>query len=319
MRRAFSVFVLVLATPFLTLRAQENPLSQMPIVQVQQLADSGDPAAQNEMGIRYRLGHDVDKDPVKAVRWFLKAARQGYAKAYFNLGTAYYNGDGVPTNDLNYCAWFIFSADASDERGKDALARTTQELSTKQMNRCEVIAATAYLTGKLIKQDYANAMRWYLAAANKGDGAACEKLAYMYDRGLGVSIDKAETIKWLQKGADLNYGPAAYELAMLYESGKNVTPDLVSARRLYEQASYLSVTQAFTALGRFYEEGLGVRVDRDKALAYYLVAASNGDATAKEKADQLSAQMSPKQIVAAKQNAAKLAGFTRSPVLLMHR
>jgi TPR repeat protein len=283
------------------------------------MADGGDPAAQNELGLRYRLGSDVEKDPAKAIPWFLKAARQGYAKAYFNLGAAYYNGDGVGTNDLNYCAWFIFSADAGDERGKEALVRTMQELGTTRVNRCEEIAATAYLTGDLIKQDYANALKWYSAAANKGDGTACEKLAYMYDRGLGVPIDKAESIKWLQRGADLNYGPAAYELAMLYESGKNVTQDLVGARKLYEQASYSSVTQAFAALGRFYAEGLGVKVDRDKALAYYMVAASAGDAAAKQKVDQLSAQLSPKQIAAAKQNAAKLAGFTRSPVLLMHK
>jgi TPR repeat protein len=81
----------------------------------------------------------------------------------------------------------------------------------------------------------------------------------------------------------------------------------------------LGVTQAFTALGRFYAEGLGVKVDRDKALAYYLVAASSGDPLAKQKVDQLSAQMSPKQIATAKQTAAKLPGFTRSPVFLLKK
>jgi uncharacterized protein len=313
-----SIFVVLVFA--LVLPAQNDTgVGKLPLAELQTLAGSGDPAAQNELGIRYRLGNDVEKDPAKAVPWFLKAAKLGYAKAYFNLGTAYYNGDGVATNDLNYCAWFIFSADAGDERGKEALARTTQELSTAQMNRCESIAATVYLTGELIKQDYAKAVKWYLAAANKGDGSASEKLAYMYDRGLGVSVDKAQVIQWLQRGADLNYAPAAYELAMEYESGKDVAPDPLKARKLYEQACYLAFTPAFSALGRFYADGLGVKVDRDKALAYYMVAASSGDAEAKQKVDELSAKMSPKQIAAAKQSAAKLAGYTRSPVVLLHK
>src|SRR5690242_16641150 len=70
-----------------SLVAQESkPVAKLPIAQLQTLAQSGHAAAQNELGIRYRLGDDVDKDPAQAVRWFFKAAKQGYAKAYFNLG-----------------------------------------------------------------------------------------------------------------------------------------------------------------------------------------------------------------------------------------
>lgn len=320
MRPAKLVAVAIfLITPFLSIQGQENAVGKMPLAKLQALAESGDPAAQNEMGIRYRLGTDVEKDPAKAIPWFLKSAKQGYAKAYFNLGAAYYNGDGVATNDLNYCAWFIFSADAGDQRGEEALARTRQELSTTEFNRCEVIAATAYLTGDVIRQNSANALKWFQAAASKNDGAACEKLAYVYARGIGVPVDNGESLKWLQRAADLNYPPAVYELAMEFESGKNITHDLVRARKLYEQAASLAVTQAFTALGRFYEQGISVKADRDKALAYYLVAAANGDLEAKQKVDTLSAQMSPKQIAAAKQNAAKLFSAAKGPVLLIKR
>ncbi len=321
MENCFCFAVVLAMTAGLQITADQAnaPVGNLPLAQVQRLADSGDPAAENELGVRYRIGADVEKNPAKAVSWYLKAARQGDAKAYFNLGAAYYNGDSVPVNTDNSCAYFIFSSDAGDERGAEALARTRSEEPVRDVNKCEVLAATAYMTGDLIKQDYGKAMRWYRAAADAGDRAACEKLAYMYDRGLGVPIDQAEKIKWLQRAADLNYAPAAYELGMVYETGQNVTRDLVRARKLYEQASYLSVTQAFTALGRFYDEGLGIKVDRNKALAYYIVAASSGDPAAKQKVDQISAQMSPKQIAAAKQNAAKLAGFTRSPVLLLHK
>ena len=81
--------------------------------------------------MRYRVGDDVDKDPAKAVPWFLRAAKQGYAKAYFNLGAAYYNGDGVAVNDQDACVWFSLSADAGDqrgERGRPVRARNSRQL-----------------------------------------------------------------------------------------------------------------------------------------------------------------------------------------------
>lgn len=303
-----------------TLIGQEpSAVGKLPIEQLQKLADSGDAAAQNELGIRYRVGTDVDKDPAKAVPWFLKAAKQGYAKAYFNLGAAYYNGDGVPVNDQNYCAWFIFSADAGDKRGIEAVARTRQELLPARMNRCEVLVATAYLTGGTVRQDYGKAVNWYVTAAGAGDGAACAKLAYLYDRGIGVSADQAESLKGLQRAADLNDAPSLYQLGMKYETGTNVSMDFVQARKLYEQASHLGLAQAFAALGAIYSEGRGVKPDQEKALAYYFVAANNNVTGAQKKVDELSAKLSAKQITAAKQDAARLTGFASKPVVLVHR
>ena len=318
-RYLYSAVLLIVGSVANLLAQSITPVSKLPIAELQKQAESGDPSAQNELGVRYRMGKDVDKDPAKAIAWYLKAARQGYARAYFNLGAAYYNGDGVSVDDQNYCAWFIFSADAGDERGKEALARTSQELSANRLGRCEVIAATAYLTGDLITQNYGKAVEWYSKAANSGDGAAAEKLAYMYDRGLGVSVDKVQSLKWLQRAADLNYAPAAYELGLAYESNNGISMDLPRAKKLYEQAAALAYVPAFVALGSMYAEGRGVKQDREKALAYYMVAANNGVADGKAKMEQLSAQLSPKQVAAAKQDAAKLAAGTRSPVLLVKR
>jgi uncharacterized protein len=302
------------------LHGQESkPVAKLPIAQLQNLADSGDPAAQNELGIRYRLGNDVEKDPAKAVPWFLKAAKQGYAKAYFNLGAAYYNGDGVPENTQNSCAYFIFSADAGDERGQQALARTRSEMPSTEMNRCEVMAATAYLTGDLIKSDNGLAVKWYTSAANAGDGFAAEKVAYLYDRGIGVASDKAASLKWLQRSADLNFAPAIYELGLAYEAGNVVPTDLSRARKLYEQAALLGLPQAFASVGAMYSQGRGVKQDREKALAYYIVALNNGVKDAKPKVDELSSQLSQKQVKAAQQDAVKLVSSTRSPVLLLRR
>jgi uncharacterized protein len=320
MRHSFRLLLIVTALIPVALPAQETAsLANLPIAQLNKLAESGDAAAQNELGVRYRMGTDVEKDPAKAIPWFFKAARQGYAKAYFNLGAAYYNGDGVAVNDDDSCVWFLLAADAGDQRAVDAVARNRQQLTPPQMTRCEVLTATAYLMGERNKQDYRKAMQWYVAAADKADAIACEKIAYMYDRGLGVPADKQESFHWLKRAADLNYSPAIYELGVVYEAGGVVAVDLGKARKLYEQASLLGFPQAFTALGNLYDDGRGVKMDREKALAYYIVAANNGDAEAKRKQTELSAQLPAKQVSAARQEAIKLVMMSKSPVILVRK
>jgi TPR repeat protein len=302
----------------ISLPAQDaDSVAKLRLPALQKLADSGDPAAENELGVRYRVGTDVDKDPAKAVPWFLKAAKQGFAKTYFNLGAAYYNGDGVAVNDLDSCVWFMLSADAGDERGQEALARNRQELSPARMKTCELMAATAYLTGDLVKQDYSKAMAGFLNLANEGDGPAREKLAYMYDRGLGVAKDEQQSFDWLKRSADVNYVPAIFELGYSYETGHDTAIDLDKARKLYEKAASRGSADATIALGRMYEQGRGVKLDRQEALAYYIVAVGFGGAEAKSLAENLSAQLTPKQTTSAKQEAGRISAQFGHPVVLL--
>ena len=63
-------------------------------------ADQGFAYAQLSLGICYKNGQGVTQDYAEAVKWYRKAADQGYAKAQNNLGVCYYNGQGV-TKDLD--------------------------------------------------------------------------------------------------------------------------------------------------------------------------------------------------------------------------
>jgi len=57
----------------------------------------------------YRSGRGVAQDKVEAVNWYRKAAKQRYPNAMFNLGSAYYNGDGVGIDDITAYAWFLLA------------------------------------------------------------------------------------------------------------------------------------------------------------------------------------------------------------------
>ncbi|HET6233906.1 MAG TPA: hypothetical protein VFE41_02905 [Acetobacteraceae bacterium] len=60
----------------------------------------------------------------------------------------------------------------------------------------------AYFNGKLgEKQDDAEAVRWYRAAAARGHANAAAMLATMYEQGRGMPADQAEAVAWLRKAA----------------------------------------------------------------------------------------------------------------------
>ena len=283
--------------------ASTKPVEQLSISELTKQANAGDPVAENELGVRYRLGNGVEKDPSKAIPWFRKAAQQGFAKAYFNLGDAYYNGDGVSVDDVTSCVWFMLAADAGDPRGQQAIARTRKKVPPEGMVACEVLTASAYLQGELTNWDPIRAAHWFTKAAEAGNGLACERLAYLYDRGLGVQQDKQKSINWLKRSADTGYPPALFELGMAYEAGTAVPKNLDIASALYERAARTGQPDALLALGSLYAEGRGVKVNRQEAFMFYTLAADHGSTDGKQRAEQMETQLTPEQIAAVKQEA----------------
>jgi TPR repeat protein len=58
-----------------------------------------------------------------------------------------------------------------------------------------------YEGGCGVSQDLAEAMRWYLRAADQGFSPAEVSLGRLYENGLGVARDEAEATKWYLRAA----------------------------------------------------------------------------------------------------------------------
>lgn len=56
-----------------------------------------------------------------------------------------------------------------------------------------------YTHGQGVRKDYAEAMRWYRKAADKGDVVAMQNIAIFYEGGFGVPKSTAEAAKWRAK------------------------------------------------------------------------------------------------------------------------
>ncbi len=174
------------------------------------LATAGDARAQYNLGVMYHDGESVLKNDKEAVKWYQLAADQGYAGAQFNLGVSYYNGEGVPKDYKEAAKWFQLAADQGDAVAQFDLG-------------------VMYDLGQGLPKDYKEGAKWYRLSADQGDVAGQRNLGVMYDSGHGVSKDYKEATKWLRRAADQGDGRAQMFLGDEYRQGRGVPKDYVLA------------------------------------------------------------------------------------------
>ena len=89
-------------------------------------ADQGNAKAQVGLGLMHYEGRGVSQDYAEAVKWYLKAANQGKADAQRELGTMYYSGEGVPKNLIEAKNWFGKAAAQGDEDALKMMKKLTE-------------------------------------------------------------------------------------------------------------------------------------------------------------------------------------------------
>ena len=137
-----------------------------------------------------------------------------------------------------------------------------------------------YGTGRGVRQDEAEAVRWFRLAAEQGNASAQVSLGFMYDTGQGVPQDDAEAVRWYRLAADQGHAGAQGNLGLMYSSGRGVPQDDVEAVRWYRLAADQGDAEAQRNLGLMYAEGQGVPQDEAEAVRWFRLAAEQGDALA---------------------------------------
>ncbi|PRX30512.1 hypothetical protein SAMN05216257_10851 [Meinhardsimonia xiamenensis] len=100
-------------------------------------ARSGNADAEELIGVMYALGLGVERDPVRAFDWYLRAAMKGHAGAQSGVGWYYEEGIGLPAPDLvRAYAWYALSA-----IGGDPDAAISQEEVVKKMTADQIAQA----------------------------------------------------------------------------------------------------------------------------------------------------------------------------------
>jgi len=150
-----------------------------------------------------------------------------------------------------------------------------------------------YNSGEGVKQDHAEAAKWFRKAADQGDANGQFFLGMAYYSGDGVTQDYAEAVRWFRKAADQGDAFGQHALGSMYLSGLGVTQDYAETAKWVRKAADQGDAKSQSELGSMYEMGMGVTQDYAEAIKWYRMAAVQGDAKAQQLLNALLARGQP--------------------------
>ena len=112
-------------------------------------AAKGDPNSQFTVGVVCDNGlddngHGVRRKRGEAIKWLLKAARQGLPRAQSKLAEVYSDGTGRPGDCVMACAWFLVatanSAGVYRERAQSGFERVSSNMTPAEIAKARHFA-----------------------------------------------------------------------------------------------------------------------------------------------------------------------------------
>lgn len=275
-------------------------------------ARGGYPMAWLNLGDCYRYGRGVAVDEAKAFSCYLTAAESGHARAQYVVGNCYFDACLVDRNMPEAMKWYEKAAlqgygDAMEKINSiraDMTKLYNYGVSAYQKGKYEdavkfyMIAAECghrgaqcnlgycYQQGQGCEKNLRLAVRYYRKAAEQESGIAELNLAYCYLRGEGgLPISYKLSNEYLQRA--LRHGVTRAQEALdenLARRKKKIAAKLYSAAaamlargpenvsealRFRRIAAELGNARAMCALGCHYEFGFGVAMDEDAAAIWF--------------------------------------------------
>ena len=118
-----------------TAAASLNTVETASSAELRQMADKGDPAAENAVGLRYFQGDEKNgfpRDEQEAFRWFHSAADHGSLSAQAKLGALYWGGRGVPKDVNQAYFWTVLARARGNKENKDLAAILSSGMTHSQ-------------------------------------------------------------------------------------------------------------------------------------------------------------------------------------------
>jgi len=189
-------------------------------IKMKALAEQGNVLAQDFLGHLYYQGYGVEKDDAQAANWWHKAAASGNAGAQYMLGWMadsipqpppdpslveaektlrsaedtqtmhFINGDIQLHENPNFCtAWKGIVMAMPIGQPKPMWSPELQKQAEQGNMYAETTLGKIYQEGNGIKQDDAEAFKWFSKAADKGNAYAQLSEGETYETGKGVVKD----------------------------------------------------------------------------------------------------------------------------------
>ena len=160
-----------------------------------------------------------------------------------------------------------------------------------------------FTEGRGVKEDLAEAVKWYQRAADAGVVPAQYRLANVYEKGAGVARDAARAKALYLEAAAAGNASAIHNLAVMLASGRDGAADFAEAAKWFEKAANLGVRDSQFNLAVLYARGNGVTQNLEESYKWFAIAARDGDKDAAEKRDEIAKALKPAELSSAKAKA----------------
>lgn len=177
---------------------------------VEKAAELGLADAQADYAHRLEAGKGVKADPAAALVWWLKAADQGQAKAVLRACERLTQGpDADWAKAFSYCdaaanagaATALYARGVALTQGLGTAAEPASGLKDldaagdKDNSAALEALGVIYADGKLVAQDYKQALSYFRRAAARGDRDAVLQMAQQIEAGQGTEADPDEAAR----------------------------------------------------------------------------------------------------------------------------
>lgn len=238
-------------------------------------AEGGNQEMMVKLGVIYLNGHigrGIAPDPAKAEFWLLRAGEKGHKNAAGILSSIYLKGRGpVPADVAKYRYWY--------EREAEAAAREGDFLPLCQL--AQLYSGSQYLgSDRSWPKDPVKAAGLYQRAADRGDIHSQTQLGKIYLAGRGVEKDEKLAFQWFLKAAE-NRAPivtAWAHLVVMFEQGIGTEKSEEGARKWLDR---IMAEKDYTAgslhlIGELYHKGIDLPKDFTRAAHYYHMSSIRG-------------------------------------------
>uniref|UniRef100_A0A8C3AR33 SEL1L adaptor subunit of SYVN1 ubiquitin ligase n=1 Tax=Cyclopterus lumpus TaxID=8103 RepID=A0A8C3AR33_CYCLU len=251
----------------------------------------GNPVGQSGLGMAYLYGRGVPINYELALKYFQKAAEQGWVDGQLQLGTMYYNGIGVKRDYKQALKFFNLASQAGHILAFYNLAQmhatgtgvmrschTAVELFKNVCERGRWSERLMAAYGSFKEGESDAALVQYLLLAEQGYEVAQSNVAFILDQKGARIFTENETypralLHWTRAAAQ-GYTVARIKLGDYHYYGQGTDVDYETAVIHYRLASEQQHSaQAMFNLGYMHEKGLGIKQDIHLAKRFYDMAA----------------------------------------------
>ena len=214
-------------------------------------ARQGYAPAQASLGEMYRGGLGVNKDYGEAFKWYLKAAESGMPESQYNVGYMYYYGEGVEVSKEKAAEWFMKAAKQGYAPAQNYLGKMFflgEGLPVNEGEGIRLYKRAAAQGNENAKKALKMIAEKALEAAKGGDAGLQFVVGGMYMFGDGFEQNYEEAVKWFEKAAAQGLVDAKFFLGSMYECGEGVEKNYETAFKWFKEAAELGDKEAIEIL-----------------------------------------------------------------------